>query len=203
MKKQVINIEKCTAVALQIDKDQYLKINQSNGPQLAVLTAFNRADFSESFSQGCTKISLAFGPFVREKAGGKIPYWVEKGDTLLSNRWYPMLTITEDTFNRHDITVDPCDSYLVEKMGRESGTPGCRELHADALKSWKIGADSVPNGISLFMNSIFEAEGLTVLPTETNQSDHIVFHTRMDIIVSISACPTPLGESKDVNVEVF
>lgn len=111
MNIQIVNIEKRSAFAVQINNGQQFRIIQSEGPQLAVLVAFNKKDLSEYFSQGNTRISLGLGPFKRMKAPGVMPYWIEKGDTLISNKWNQMLTLVEDTYGKHDIVFDLCDIF--------------------------------------------------------------------------------------------
>jgi len=63
MKNQIIDIKKRTAFALEINAGQQFRIIESEGPQLAVMIAFNKNDLSEYFSPGNTKISLGLGPF--------------------------------------------------------------------------------------------------------------------------------------------
>ncbi len=204
MTAREIKIEKRTAAGIEIKKGGHIKIDQSLGMQLAVLVAFNKHDLSEIISQGNTMISLAFGPYKRAGAGGKIPYWIEKGDTVVSNRWNPMLTLTEDTFGKHDIIFDPCDSYLNTKiLGQKEGYPGCRELHAEALKSWAIRYDDIPGGVNLFQNTAYDKDGMITLPTKTRESDMVVFKADMDLVVSVTACPCPLGENCSVRMEIF
>jgi uncharacterized protein YcgI (DUF1989 family) len=203
MDSRTLIIEKRTATALELEKGQHIKIDQSQGPQISVLVAINRHDMSELFSQGNTMLSLALGPYRRPSTNGMIPYWIEKGDIILSNRWNPMLTMVEDTYGKHDIIFDPCDSYFNTKtMGQKEGYPGCRELHAEALKPWGIGYDNVPAGANLFQNTVYKSEGMSIFPTQTNQSDMVVFEALMDLVVSVTACPCPLGENHSVRLEI-
>jgi len=204
MNSRIITIQKRTATTLELEKGKRIKIDQSQGSQIAGLVVINRHDLSELFSQGNTRLSLALGPYKRPSANRMIPYWIEKGDTLLSNRWNPMLAMVEDTYGKHDIIFDPCDSYFNTKtMGQKEGYPGCRELHAEALKPWGIGYDNIPPGVNLFQNTQYKSEGMSIFLTQTRDSDMVVFQAHMDVVISVTACPCPLGENHSVRLEIF
>jgi uncharacterized protein YcgI (DUF1989 family) len=203
MTSKILEIEKRTAAAVELKQGMRLKIDQSLGTQLAVLVAFNLHDLSERFSQGKTRISLAFGPYKRADASAKVTYWIEKGDVLVSNRWKRMLTLIESSFQKHDIVFDPCDTWSnVNVFGQDKGYPGCRELHTDALKPWGVNDDEVQGGVNLFQNTVYGDDGIMVLPTSTEGGDFVIFEANMDVVVSVSACPFPLGESRPVRMEI-
>lgn len=200
---QIVDIEKQTARAVNIAAGMMFKIIQHQGPQLAVLVAFNANEPDEYFSSGNTRISLAFGPYPRPNAAGTVPFQIKKGDTLVSNRWKRMLTLVADTYGNHDIVLDPCDSYLnVEILGQKAGYPGCRELHAAAIKEHGLKEREIPAGINLFQNSRYDENGITILPTNAEKDDMVAFKAHMDLIVSVTACPCPLGELRGVRMEI-
>lgn len=204
MKSKEIIIEKCSATALELEKDRQIKIDQTHGTQIAGFLAIGRQNPSEKFSQDNTRLSLALGPYRRPTANGTIPYWIEKGDILVSNRWNPMLTIIEDTYGKHDIIFDPCDSYFnVKIMGQKEGHPGCRGLHAEALKPWGIGYDDIAGGVNLFQNTLYREDGMQVFPTKTGDDAMIIFQANMDLVISVTACPFPLGENRPIHMEIF
>jgi hypothetical protein len=204
MDSQTVFIEKRSARAVEVCKGKLIRITEIEGPQLAVLIAFNKDDLSERFSPGNTRVSLGVGPFKKPTSDGAMPYWIEKGDTLVSTRWNPMLSLMEDTYGRHDIVFDPCDSrFNVNIMGMEKGYPGCRELHAEALKAWALKPDDIPSGANLFQNTIYSEKGMSVLPTNAKMNDMVIFKAHMDMIVSLTSCPFSLGESKSIRLEIF
>jgi len=204
MKNEIVKINKRTAFAMEIGKGKQFKIMEKEGPQIAVLVAFNISDLSEHFSQGNTRISLGLGPFKRVGLNGLMPYRVEKADILVSNQWRRMLTLTEDTYGKHDIVFDPCDTFLnVNILGQEKGYPGCREIHADALKQWGIKCDKITNGVNLFQNTTYSENVMVTLPTDSKKDDHVIFKADMDLLISISACPCPLSESKSIHLEIL
>jgi uncharacterized protein len=203
MKKQIVKIEKRTAFAVEIKKGQQFRIVESEGPQLAVLIAVYKNDLSEFFSTGNTKISLGVGPFKRKTTTGVMPYWIQKGDTLISNKWNPILTVEEDTYGKHDIIFDPCDTFLNGNIfGQGKGYPGCRELHTEALKKWGIKYAEIPAGVNLFQNTRYSEEGMVVYPTNARKDDMVIFKAHRDLIISVTACPCPLGESKGIRMEI-
>ena len=203
-KTQSVKIEPRTAYATEVAKGTQIKITQSEGPQLAVLVAFKACDFTEWFSQENTIISLAFGPFKRPDATVVMPYYVTKGDILVSNRWNKMLTLTEDTFGKHDIIFGPCDSYLNVKILRQpAGHPGCRELHADVLKKWGVSYETVPSGVNLFQNASYSKSGVMSLPTKSKTDDMVLFESHDDLVVSVTACSCPLGENRPIMMEIL
>lgn len=203
MKNQIVHIEKRTAFALEINNGQKVRIIESEGPQLAVLIAFNKNNLSEYFSPGNTKVSLGLGPFKRANSTGIIPYCLEKGDTLISNQWNSMLTLAEDTYGKHDMIFDPCDTFFNGKvLGLGEGYPGCRELHAAALKKWGIKYEAVPAGVNLFQNTRYSETGMVTFPTNAKKDDMVLFKAHMDLLISVTSCPCPLGESKGIRMEI-
>lgn len=203
MRPESIDIRKRTAVAVNIRSGSHFKVIQRHGPQLAVLVAFNVNDPTEFFSPGNTRVSLAMGPHRREASTGAIPHWVTSGDMLVSNRWRPMLTMTEDTYGRHDMIFDPCDTHLnVQLLGQEQGCPGCHELHAAALKAYGFETGTVPAGVNLFQNSRYTESGIEIRPTDAQVGDRVGFTAQMDLLVSVSSCPCPLGENRSVCLEI-
>lgn len=202
--KREFTIAMHTAQAFALKEGARITLDQNLGPQLSVLVAFNQNDKTEYFSQGNTRLSLAIGPHRRENTDGRIPYSVQKGDILVSNKWNKMLLVEDDTFNNHDIIFDPCDVLLNSRiMGQPERYLGCRELHSSALESFGIKCDDISNGINLFQNTRYKENGISVLPTSTRSVDYVVFQTLTDLIVSISACPFPLGESKPVHGDIL
>ena len=204
MTNQIVIIDKMTASASEIEKGAQFAVIEHEGPQIAGLIAFNKSDLAEYSSPGNTRVSLGMGTSVREDSAGFMPYWIEKGESLLSNRWNRMLTITEDTYGKHDIVFDPCDSYLnVNLLGQEEGYPGCREIHAKALEAWGIKYDDIPSGINLFQNTMYSDKGMITLPSVSVKDDRVIFKAHMDLLVSISSCPCPLGERFPIRVEIL
>lgn len=201
---QNIRIEPRTAYATEVKKGARIKITQSEGPQLTVLVAFNARDLSEYFSRDNTRISLAMGPFKRPYSTVLMPYCVTTGDILVSNRWNKMLSLLEDTFGKHDIVFGPCDSFLnVIILGQPEGYPCCRELHADALKKWGVSYDTVPSGVNLFQNTSYSETGMVTFPTKSETDDMVLLEPHDDLVVSVTACPCPLGENRPIMMELL
>lgn len=204
MTNQSIIIDKMTASAFEIKKGAQFAVIEHEGPQIAGLIAFNKDDLAEYSSPGNTRVSLGMGASVREDSAGFMPYWVEKGEALLSNRWNQMLTITEDTYGKHDIIFDPCDSYLNENLlGQEEGYPGCREVHTKVLEEWGVKYDDIPSGINLFQNTMYSDKGMITLPSTSNKDDRVTFQAHMDLLISVSSCPCPLGERFPIRIEIL
>jgi uncharacterized protein YcgI (DUF1989 family) len=201
--EQVVKIDPRTAYATEMKNGTTFKIRQSGGAQLAVLIAFKARKITEYFSQANTMISLAFGPYKRQTSTVAMPYSISKGDVLVSDRWNKMLTLADDTFGQHDIIFGPCDSYLNTKiLGMPEGYPGCRELHADALKTWGVSYEHIPPGVNLFQNVSYSKTGIMSLPTKTKPDDMVLFEAHDDLVVSVTACPCPLGELTPIIMEI-
>ena len=204
MRDKSIIIDKCTAYAFEIEKGTCFAVSEHEGPQIAGLVAFNKSDLGEYSSPGNTRLSLGMGALVRENSAGLFPYWIEKGEALLSNRWNRMLTIIEDTYGKHDIIFDPCDSFLnVTMLGQEEGYPGCREVHTEALEDWGVAYEDVPSGINLFQNTQYTDKGMMTLPSVSGKDDSVTFEVHMDLVISVSSCPCPLGERFPVRVDLL
>ena len=82
------------------------------------------------------------------------------GDTFVTNRRRPILTLVEDTSGcAHDTFIAPCDPDRYGLLGVEGHHDNCRDnLHA-ALAELGIAIPATPPSLNLFMNIPWTADG--------------------------------------------
>src|SRR5262245_46410954 len=77
------------------------------------------------------------------------------GDSFVTNRRRPILTLVEDTSGcAHDTLIAPCDSERYRLLGVEGDHDNCRDnLHA-ALAELGVAIPATPPSLNVFMNIV-------------------------------------------------
>jgi uncharacterized protein YcgI (DUF1989 family) len=177
-------IEPKSAVALRLERGKTIRVTDLDGTQVADLVAFNAADTSEHFSQGCTRA-------YNDKAT------VAVGDHLYSNLNSVMFTVVDDTVGVHDMLFMPCSRYLYENVFGVVGKTGCREHLSSALEPYGIGWSQVTDPFNVFMNTAIDDEGrMRIFAAPSHPGDYFDLRAEMDLIVAVSACA---GDTNDCN----
>ncbi|MCA1777738.1 MAG: urea carboxylase-associated family protein [Loktanella sp.] len=164
--------------AVKIAKGEAIKIINTHGSQAVDTWVFNAEDRTEFLSNEHMRATL-----------GKL--WPEKGDTLVTNRRRPIVTMEEDTSpGRHDTLIAACDFYRYELLGCREYHDNCTDnLHAAMMR---IGLDvpECPSPLNLWMNIPVAADGSTSWGEPLSKpGDCVVLRAQMDCIVAMSACP--------------
>jgi uncharacterized protein YcgI (DUF1989 family) len=153
----------------------------THGQQVVDLWAFNRQDPTECMSMEHSRASiLRLVPHV--------------GDTMLTNRRRPILTLVEDTWGgAHDTLMAACDRYRYEELGARGHHDNCADNLFDALKALGVTAPSCPAPFNLFMNIPWTRQGdLSFEAPEQRPGGYVTFRAEMDAVVVFSACPQDL-----------
>lgn len=174
---QQYEIKPRTAVAFTVQKDQVIRVVDSEGEQVADLVCFARQDTEEYLSSGR---SIDYN----EKL------FLSTGDILYSNRSKPMLTISRDPVGRHDFLFAPCSREMFQRTYNITEPhPNCLDNLTTSLDPYGIQASQIPTAFNIFMNVAISAEGrVTVLPPLSKAGDFIDLQAEMDLIVGVSAC---------------
>ncbi|KAF2835980.1 hypothetical protein M501DRAFT_1026227 [Patellaria atrata CBS 101060] len=143
----------------------------------------------------------------------------EKGDTLFSQKRYPMLTITQDASpGVHDTLIAACDRWRYADLGAEGYHENCTDNCWDALAELTTNLESdthpeviegvqaiqvgmggrVPDPLNLFMNiPIGEGKGANRAATFeaplTKEGDFVVLRAEKDVVVVMSSCPQDMN----------
>lgn len=181
-------------MGLTLRRGDLLRITDSQGEQVADLTAFADGDTGEWLSSGRT-IDYANTIFLT------------KGHLLYSNRSRPMFTIVEDTVGRHDFLLTPCSQETFKLLyGIHEHHPSCFENLAVNLAQFKIRPDDIPTTFNIFMNvAVLPSGELRIDPPLSQAGDYLVLRAEMDLIVGITACSAEKSNNyrfKPIDVEV-
>ncbi len=178
-KRVTIPARKGATVALT--QGQRLRVENTFGSQCLDVWAFNAADFREHMAMEATRSwNSRLMPVV--------------GEVFVSNRYRPMLKLTEDTSpGIHDTLMCCCSPGIYAKMGHP-GHDSCEENFHSALQAIGRDVDFTPGPLNLFLNFPAGPDGrITRHPPVSKPGDYVVLEVLLDVVVVFSACPQDLS----------
>ncbi len=164
--------------AARLKAGQRVRVINTHGKQVVDTWAFNAADIREFMSMEHSRATM-------------LTVFPKVGDTFLSNRRQPMLTITEDTTpGIHDTLIAACDSHRYKQLGVTGYHESCTENLALALGELGLAPPETPSPLNLFMNIPVTASGaLSFEPPVSEPGQSITLRAEMDLVIVFSACP--------------
>lgn len=113
------------------------------------------------------------------------------GDSLASNRYRPILRMTEDTSpGIHDTLMCSCSPGIYKKMGCTDYHDNCEDNFHAALAEFGITYPFTPGPLNLFMNFPVDPTGrISRVPPQSKSGDYVAFDALAAVIVVMSACP--------------
>jgi uncharacterized protein len=164
--------------AARLNRGKTIKVINTTGQQVVDTWAFNAADMHEFMSMEHSRVAL----------GHIMP---AVGDTLVTNRRRPIMTIVEDTSGGiHDTLFAACDRWRYELLGCRGYHDNCTDNLAAALAELGLAAPDVPAPLNLFMNiPVIDGNRVEVRPPVSTPGSHISLRAEMDCVVAFSACP--------------
>lgn len=164
--------------AARIRKGQVLKVVNTHGSQVVDFWAFNDPDLAECMSMEHSRASI----------GRIIP---AVGDTLITNKRRPILTLIEDTSpGVHDTLIASCDVYRYEQLGCKEFHDNCTDNLKNALEAMGLKRVVHPCPFNLFMHiPVKNGVSISFEPPLGKAGDAISFRAEMDAVVGFSACP--------------
>jgi uncharacterized protein len=113
------------------------------------------------------------------------------GDSYVSQRRRPMLTVLEDTSpGVHDTLLCACNSYIYEEAGCREYHRNCSDNLHEALAEIGLNFAFAPGPLNVFMNiPVNDDHSITRLPPCTRPGDFLKLKAEMDLVVVMSACP--------------
>jgi uncharacterized protein YcgI (DUF1989 family) len=162
-------------------RGQTVKVINTHGEQVVDTWAFSAVDLTEFMSMEHSRAGLRH----------MIP---RVGDTLLTNRRRPILTLVEDTAgNVHDTLMAACDRWRYEGLGCTEYHDNCQDNLFEGFEGLGLTPPEVPSPLNLFMNIPWTAEGtLSFDPPVSTPGSFVVLRAEMDLIIAFSACPQDL-----------
>ena len=173
----LVTIPARCGIAAHVRRGQRLRVVNTHGEQIVDTWAFNADDAAEHMA-------------MEHSRAGMLKLVPGVGDTLLTNRRRPCLTILDDTSGGvHDTLIAACDRYRYETLGHVGHHDNCTDnLHA-ALAALGLAVPGTPSPLNLFMNIPVHGGALAFAPPISTPGSHIVFKAEMDLVVAFSACP--------------
>ena len=185
--------------ATRVSKGQSIRLINTHGKQVVDTWAFNVHDMTERMSMEHTRAHL-----------DKILPVV--GDSFVTNRRDPILTIIEDTTpGNHDTLMAASDRHrYVKQFGLKEYHDNCTDNLKQALNDiGEQGQEFSPSPFNIFMNILIkEGQALSWEAPTTEKGQSITFRAEMDLIIAFSACPNdclPIngGTSMDAHFQIF
>jgi uncharacterized protein YcgI (DUF1989 family) len=167
--------------AARIRQGQTIKIVNTKGQQVVDTWAFSADDMREFMSMEHSRVAIA----------KIIPM---PGDTLVTNRRRPILTLVEDTSGGiHDTLFAACDRWRYERLGCTEYHDNCTDNLAAGLAELGLAPPETPAPLNLFMNiPVIDGNRVEMRPPVSTPGSHVALRAEMDCIVAFSACPQDL-----------
>jgi len=164
--------------AARLDAGQSLKLTNTHGSQVVDTWAFVAADKSEFMSMEHSRVAI----------GGVFPH---VGDTMVTNRREPILTLLEDSSpGIHDTLIAACDRYRYEMLGCEGHHDSCTDNLAAALGEMGMTPPETPSPWNMWMNIPVGADGSVSFEAPVSSpGDYVTLRAERDIVIVFSCCP--------------
>jgi uncharacterized protein len=177
----MIEIPACQGKAVQVRSAQRIKVVNTRGQQVIDTWAFNADDLREFMSMEHSRVAI----------GHIIP---AIGDTLVTNRRRPILTLVEDTSGGiHDTLFAACDRWRYESLGCTDYHDNCTDNLAAALAALGLTPPETPAPLNLFMNiPVIDGNRVEMRPPVSTPGSHVALRAEIDCVVAFSACPQDL-----------
>lgn len=172
----VVEIQGGYGSAVNVGAGDTLKIVNPHGTQVVDFWAHKTQNLSEYLGLGQCREVL-------ERIYFKV------GDTLISNRYNPMLRIVEDdTGIRHDTLIAPCSSAMYKFLGSTPDHRSCTSNYHEVLPD-RVTVDP-PQPWNLFMTAAVCANGtVEYAPPPLQPGMAVTLEALTDLTVVLSACP--------------
>ncbi|MGE5270180.1 MAG: DUF1989 domain-containing protein [Thiohalocapsa sp.] len=164
--------------AARLRRGQSIRVINTTGQQVVDSWAFAAIDIAEFMSMEHSRVAL----------GHIIP---AVGDTLVSNRRNPILTMIEDTSGGiHDTLFAACDRWRYERLGVVGSHDNCTDNLAAALAELGLTPPETPAPLNLFMNiPVIDGNRVEIRPPVSTPGSHVMLRAEIDCIVAFSCCP--------------
>ena len=165
-------------MAVRVAAGQSIRVVNTHGTQVCDFWAFSAENLYEFLSMAHCHTELE----------SVMP---QTGDTLVSNRRQPIVTIREDDSpGVHDTVIACCDWPRYRRLGCEDYHDNCADNLRMALAAINLKAPHVPDPFNLWMNIPIAASGtIAWLPPQASAGNSVVMRAEMDLIAVMSACP--------------
>jgi uncharacterized protein YcgI (DUF1989 family) len=166
--------------AFHLGAGQAVKLVNTHGTQVVDCWAWNADDLAEHMSMEASRVwTQHLNPRV--------------GDSFVTNRRRPILTLIEDSSpGVHDTVMAACDCERYKLLGVRGYHRNCLDNMMEAMAALGLTPPvALLASFNIFMNIKVQPDnvGIVTLPTVTRPNDHITLRAEMDCVVAFSACP--------------
>src|SRR5580700_1076153 len=164
--------------AARLKRGQSVRVINTTGQQVVDTWAFRAEDIAEFMSMEHSRVAI----------GHIIP---GIGDTLVTNRRRPILTLTADTSGGiHDTLFAACDRWRYELLGAPGYHDNCTDNLAAGLQALGLVPPETPAPLNLFMNiPVIDGNRVEVRPPVSTPGSYVTLRAEMDCVLALSACP--------------
>ncbi len=164
--------------AHRLRQGQTVRVINTTGQQVVDTWAFRLEDIAEFMSMEHSRVAI----------GHIIP---GIGDTLVTNRRRPILTLSADNSGGiHDTLFAACDRWRYELLGATGYHDNCTDNLAAALAELGLTPPETPAPLNLFMNiPVIDGNRVEICPPVSTPGSYVSLHAETDCIVAFSACP--------------
>jgi uncharacterized protein YcgI (DUF1989 family) len=175
---RVIPIPATTGKAVQVPAGTCFSVVATEGPQVADMWAFSRADPAEFLSTEHTRSCL-------DRLTPRV------GDAFYSNMRRAILTVVSDTSpGCHDLLLSACDAGRYHLLGHTGPHRSCVDNLRAALEEFSLTPPEIPSPVNIFETVTIGPEGtLEIVPPKVERGQALTLCAEIDLIVVISACP--------------
>jgi len=178
-----IEIPARSARCVELRKGEVVRIVNTEGHQVVDTWAFRAADPAEFLSMEHSRSAtyrILFRP----------------GDTLVTNRFRPILTILADTSpGIHDTLHAACSHGSNVFYGASATHPNCEDNLKQAMLARGVGLDSIPCPWNLYEHAVVGSDGrLSDEPAAARAGDYVELRAELDLVLVCSACPSRVGD---------
>jgi len=181
----IVEIPARKGKAARVCKGQRVKVINTKGQQVVDTWAFNAQDLKEFMS-------------MEHSRGAFMAIIPKLGDSFVTNKRRPILTVVEDTSGGiHDTMIAACDRYRYELLGVKGHHDNCTDNLAAGMHALGLTPPETPSPLNLFMNiPVLPGNKIDFLPPVSTPGSYITLRAEMDCVVAFSACPqdmTPIN----------
>jgi hypothetical protein len=178
---RIVEIPARHGAAIEVGRDQVLRVIDVSGEQVGDLVCFNRDDLAERYSPQNT---VLFNRTIYPQIGA----------VLVSDRGRPMMRLIADTVGVHDLICGSCsEEYYRDRLDHAEPHRSCRSNLAEAMAPWGVALRDIPFSFNVFMRWPVEPDGRVVpLAAPSRPGDYVDFASEMDLVVANSACPSDI-----------
>lgn len=184
-----------------VDKGRSIKLVNTHGYQIVDTWAFNRQDLREHLSMEHCRVAInSLQPKV--------------GDTLVTNKRRPIVTLTEDSSpGVHDMVIASCDQHRYASLGCKEFHDSCTDNLIGGLKGLGLTTEEIPCPFNIFQNTPYDSGARVIrwLPSVAKPGDYVILRAEMDLVIAFSSCPMDIiklngpqgGDVREVHFQVL